>query len=335
MIVTRPEDEIYKAYSRTVSLTVSKASPVITRLPTASVIPVGAPLEDSRLSGGEATVNGTRTIPGTFVWAEPEKTISQNTEEPVVFTPANTINYYSISDRSVPVRIIQGSEPIPVLITYGQPAGGKLIISKELDESPIPSGSLLDPGTEIRIETRPDNGMRLYQLHIGDADYTAKAIAGQYTIVRKMYTSATIKAVFTGTGTKPDPDPNPDPNPNPGTDPTPGTGTYTVWVSKTGLGTVSPETSKVRWGDNLSFTITPGSGQQIVDVRLNGNSVGAVRNYTLNNIQADASIEVVFSQPGIPVYTLIHNRGQGGSRKPDNCQSHGRKQPSFRDPQGE
>ena len=317
VIVTRPEDEIYKAYSRTVSLTVSKASPVITRLPTASVIPVGAPLEDSRLSGGEATVNGTRTIPGTFVWAEPEKTISQNTEEPVVFTPANTINYYSISDRSVPVRIIQGSEPIPVLITYGQPAGGKLIISKELDESPIPSGSLLDPGTEIRIETRPDNGMRLYQLHIGDADYTAKAIAGQYTIVRKMYTSATIKAVFTGTGTKPDPDPNPDPNPNPGTDPTPGTGTYTVWVSKTGLGTVSPETSKVRWGDNLSFTITPGSGQQIVDVRLNGNSVGAVRNYTLNNIQADASIEVVFSQPGIPVYTLRSiTEGKGGAVSP-------------------
>ena len=66
VIVTRPEDEIYKAYSRTVSLTVSKASPVITRLPTASVIPVGAPLEDSRLSGGGSDRERDKNDPGYF-----------------------------------------------------------------------------------------------------------------------------------------------------------------------------------------------------------------------------------------------------------------------------
>ena len=66
-------------------------------------------------------------------------------------------------------------------------------------------------------------------------------------------------------------------------------------------------------GAGLDIAVTPGYSQQLVDLRLNGNSVGAVTEYRLQNIQSNMTIEAVFCNMGIPVYTLTSRTvGKGG-----------------------
>lgn len=79
---------------------------------------------------------------------------------------------------------------------------------------------------------------------------------------------------------------------------------FTILVRKTGLGTVTPGTTGANRRENITFKIDPAQGQQIVDVRINGNSVGAVNEYKLKNIQANTIVDVVFSNIAVPVYTL-------------------------------
>ncbi len=67
-------------------------------------------------------------------------------------------------------------------------------------------------------------------------------------------------------------------------------------------------------GANQTFTFTPQPGFIVTDVRLNGNSLGAITNYTLNNINSDYVIEVL-SGP-IPVYNLTVNVFGNGIVRP-------------------
>lgn len=71
-----------------------------------------------------------------------------------------------------------------------------------------------------------------------------------------------------------------------------------VWVA------VTPGTSGANRGESITFKIEPGYGQQIVDVRVNGNSVGAVESYQIKNIRSNTTLEAVFSNVGVPVHTL-------------------------------
>lgn len=340
--VTRPADAIWQAFRRSSTLTIGKATPAIVTPPAVGELLKGALLDDADLTGGVAEAPLYGFVPGSFRWQEPETKVESEGQHTILFTPSDTRNFYSVTDQ-VEVKVLSLPSWPPVVITYAQPSGGTLTVTDEKDGTSIRSGSSIPGGTEIHITALPYSSYKLSRLKIGNTDYTAQAIEGKGTIVRAMSVSRLIAATFTritppdpGTdpGPDPDPTPTPDPDPNPGEpgnpdpnpgnpdpgdpdnpDPNPGdnTTTYTVWVRSSGLGTVSPTTCQVKEGESLTFTITPGYSQQLVDVRLGGNSVGAVTEYRLNNIREDATIEAVFSQPGIPVYTLTSRVvGKGG-----------------------
>jgi hypothetical protein len=73
-------------------------------------------------------------------------------------------------------------------------------------------------------------------------------------------------------------------------------GTYTITAVACAGGSISPSgTSLVNAGDNLTFTITPHSGKQILDVRVDLAPVETSNSYTFSNIQANHSIAVSFA----------------------------------------
>ena len=62
-------------------------------------------------------------------------------------------------------------------------------------------------------------------------------------------------------------------------------------------GTISPSVTCAR-GSSVTFYITPNPGYSVMDVMVNGQSVGPVTTYTFNEIQENASISVAFTNGG-------------------------------------
>lgn len=72
-------------------------------------------------------------------------------------------------------------------------------------------------------------------------------------------------------------------------------GKFTITATAGEHGKISePGQTTVTEGDSRTYTITPDAGYKILDVKVNGESVGAVDTYTFENISADATIEAVF-----------------------------------------
>jgi hypothetical protein len=60
-------------------------------------------------------------------------------------------------------------------------------------------------------------------------------------------------------------------------------------------GTINPNGNvEVTHGDNQTFEITPGTDYKIEDVKVNGESVGAIASYTFDHVTANATIEAYF-----------------------------------------
>ncbi|RHU22281.1 T9SS C-terminal target domain-containing protein [Parabacteroides sp. TM07-1AC] len=209
------------------------------------------------------------------------------------------------------------------VITFDQPAGGKLTVTA--NGIPITSGGTVTKGTEITINAKSNS--TYYQLALllaGNKDLT-RSTDKKYTvksntrILAVFFNSNTSSGGSSGGGSCDCPswdyldwdfddefedwmDSNYPGwekwwNGNIKKD-------FTILVRKTGLGTVTPGTTGANRRENITFKIDPAQGQQIVDVRINGNSVGAVNEYKLKNIQANTIVDVVFSNIAVPVYTL-------------------------------
>ncbi|GJM61030.1 BspA family leucine-rich repeat surface protein [Persicobacter diffluens] len=71
---------------------------------------------------------------------------------------------------------------------------------------------------------------------------------------------------------------------------------YQITVSQTENGTISPETTSVAFGDSQTFTVTPDTYYKIVDVLVEGESVGAVSTYTFENVVEDYTITALFDR---------------------------------------
>ena len=104
--VFTPDDaDNYNTVTRTITVKVTKATPVIAEKPTASVLTYGQTLSDSTLTGGKAayqTADGTE-ITGTFAWknssSKPTVADSQKTEYDVTFTPSDKDNYNAVDTK--------------------------------------------------------------------------------------------------------------------------------------------------------------------------------------------------------------------------------------------
>lgn len=84
-------------------------------------------------------------------------------------------------------------------------------------------------------------------------------------------------------------------------------------------GSISPSgTVKVNTGNVQAFTIIPGAGYSVLDVKADGSSVGAVTSYTFTNVTSDHTIEAAFklNSDTIKVYTITTAAGTGGNISP-------------------
>jgi len=89
---------------------------------------------------------------------------------------------------------------------------------------------------------------------------------------------------------------------------------YTIISFAGANGTINPLGSTiVKYGDSLTFTITPNIGYHISNVIVDGNSVGATSSYTFSSIDSDHTIEAVFS---INTYTITTSVEGNGSITP-------------------
>ena len=72
--------------------------------------------------------------------------------------------------------------------------------------------------------------------------------------------------------------------------------TFNIAASAGAGGSISPsESISVNYGGNQTFNITANTGYYIVDVSVNGSSVGAVSSYTFKNVQAAYTISATFA----------------------------------------
>ncbi|MGC9321378.1 MAG: InlB B-repeat-containing protein, partial [Kosmotogaceae bacterium] len=93
--------------------------------------------------------------------------------------------------------------------------------------------------------------------------------------------------------------------------------TYTITATAGAGGNINPSGNvNVTHGSNQSFAITPNTGYDIEDVKVDGISVGAVSSYTFNNVTANHTIAATFK---LKTYTLTtHVVGQGTvTKNPD------------------
>ena len=104
--VFTPDDaDNYNTVTRTITVKVTKATPVIAEKPTAGALTYGQKLSDSTLTGGKAayqTADGTE-ITGAFAWknssSKPTAADSKKTEYDVTFTPSDKDNYNAVDTK--------------------------------------------------------------------------------------------------------------------------------------------------------------------------------------------------------------------------------------------
>uniref|UniRef100_UPI0025FDB905 MBG domain-containing protein n=1 Tax=uncultured Catenibacterium sp. TaxID=286142 RepID=UPI0025FDB905 len=114
--VFKPDDtNNYNTVTKTITVKVTKATPVIAEKPTAGALTYGQKLSDSTLTGGKAacqTVDGTE-ITGTFAWkngsSKPTAADSQKTEYDVTFTPSDKDNYNAV-DTKIAITVNKASQ---------------------------------------------------------------------------------------------------------------------------------------------------------------------------------------------------------------------------------
>ena len=104
-VFTPDDTNNYSTVTRTITVKVTKATPVIAQKPTAGALTYGQELSDSALTGGKAayqTADGTE-ITGTFAWknssSKPIAADSQKTEYDVTFTPSDKDNYNAVDTK--------------------------------------------------------------------------------------------------------------------------------------------------------------------------------------------------------------------------------------------
>ena len=129
----------YNTKTGSAQVKISKVTPSITALPTASAITYCQTLEDSTLTGGTAIV------PGTFAWktssTSPTVNDSNSTAFPVVFTPNDTTNYNSV-ETAVKLTVNPADPEIPTGLTAFD--------GQTLDEITLPDGWAWDaPSTNV------------------------------------------------------------------------------------------------------------------------------------------------------------------------------------------
>ncbi len=140
--VFTPDDaDNYNTVTRTITVKVTKATPIIAEKPTAGALTYGQKLSDSTLTGGKATyktADGTE-VAGTFVWkngtTKPAVGDSGKTEYDVTFTPSDTANYNAV-DTKITITVNKAAQAPNMPETTMTPAHS----TKKVGDITLPDG---------------------------------------------------------------------------------------------------------------------------------------------------------------------------------------------------
>ena len=95
---------------------------------------------------------------------------------------------------------------------------------------------------------------------------------------------------------------------------------YTISATAEANGVISPSgLVTVTAGANQTFTITPDAGYHILDVLVDGDTVGTDASYEFVNVQADHTISASFAQDVPETYTINATAGEGGEHHAGGC----------------
>jgi hypothetical protein len=93
--------------------------------------------------------------------------------------------------------------------------------------------------------------------------------------------------------------------------------TYTITPGAGANGTISPSSAvTVNYGANQTFTVTPAAGYNVLDVQVDGSSVGAVTSYTFPNVTVNHTISATFAPN---TYTITPGAGANGTISPSSA----------------
>ena len=87
----------------------------------------------------------------------------------------------------------------------------------------------------------------------------------------------------------------------------------TITVTQSANGTITPGTSNVNIGNDITFTITPDTGFHVTDVLVDGSSVGAVTSYKFTNVTAAHTLTATYA---VNYYSIYTSAGPGGTISP-------------------
>jgi O-glycosyl hydrolase len=144
----------YNAVTGAVSVTVNKATPMVSAWPTASAINYGQTLSSSTLTGGTASVGGT------FAWTNSSTEPNAGTaSEGVTFTPTDTTDYNTVAGAAS----VAVSEATPTVTAW--PTASAITYGQTLSNSTLTGGTASVPGafawttstTEPSAGTNPEN----------------------------------------------------------------------------------------------------------------------------------------------------------------------------------
>ena len=140
-VFTPNDTNNYNTVTRTITVKVTKATPVIAEKPTAGALTYGQTLSDSTLTGGKATyktADGTE-VAGTFAWKngtiKPAVANSGKTEYDVIFTPSDTDNY-NIVDTNLTLTVNKAAKAPNMPGTTMAPAHS----TKKVGDITLPEG---------------------------------------------------------------------------------------------------------------------------------------------------------------------------------------------------
>ena len=158
------------------------------------------------------------------------------------------------------------------------------------------------------------NGYRIYQRNDGQAyDYTQPVWTGPNstcTIYNLDHDTAYYFVVRAYAGT----DESADSNEISFTAPSPPEASYSISTATAGNGTISPAgTLTVTEGSDQTFSISADTGYSIVDVLVDGLSIGKVSTYTFSQVTTDHTISAEFA---VSTHRISASSGVGGSIAP-------------------
>ena len=258
---------------------------------------------------GSATYNGTTAKNNTQSF-----TLNEGTSATITFAPDNgyriksvkvnsadvtssvSNNSYTVSNIKANTMVEVEFEAIPVVInTYTlsvKAAGnGSATYNGTIAKNNTQSFTL-NEGTSATITFAPDNGYRIKSVKVNNADVTSNVSNNSYT-VSNIKANTTVEVEF---------------------EVIPPT-TYTLSITVSGNGSASYSETKIvnttlsftlNEGTNATITFSPDNGHQIKSVKVNNTDVtSSVSNnqYTINNINANTTVEVEFE--AIPVNTYL------------------------------